>query len=76
MKNPSTTKEKYKKKSSNTNTRKSPYPPNFSMIAAKTTDPKNGASTWASGNQLCTPKRGILIKKAIIQNSLSKKKNL
>ncbi len=33
---------------------KKPYPPIFSMMAASTTEPPVGASTWASGNQVCT----------------------
>ena len=34
--------------------RRKPYPPIFSMIAASTTEPPVGASTCASGNQVCT----------------------
>ncbi len=34
--------------------RRKPYPPIFSMMAASTTEPPVGASTCASGNQVCT----------------------
>ena len=33
---------------------KKPYPPIFNKIAANITEPGVGASTWASGNQVCT----------------------
>ena len=33
---------------------KKPYPPIFSMMAANTTEPPVGASTCASGSQVCT----------------------
>lgn len=46
-----------------------PYPPSFSRIAARIIDPAIGASTWAFGSHRCTPYRGILIMKAIIQAS-------
>lgn len=32
-----------------------PYPPSFSRIAARIMEPAMGASTWAFGNQRCTP---------------------
>lgn len=32
-----------------------PYPPSFRRMAASTMDPATGASTWAFGNQRCTP---------------------
>lgn len=35
-------------------TRIIPYVPNFNKIPALITDPPVGASTWASGNQICT----------------------
>ena len=34
------------------------------MIAASTTEPPVGASTWASGNQVCTGHIGTLTAKA------------
>ena len=34
--------------------RKKPYAPSFSVIAASTIEPPVGASTCASGNQVCT----------------------
>jgi len=37
-----------------------PYVPNFNNNTAKRTDPNVGASTWASGNQICNGKSGIL----------------
>lgn len=37
-----------------------PYPPSFSRMAARIMEPGIGASTWAFGNQRCTPYRGIL----------------
>ena len=42
----------------------SPKVPIFSMTPASTTDPGVGASTWASGNQVCSGKIGTLIAKA------------
>ncbi len=44
--------------------RKKPYPPIFSMMAANTTDPPVGASTCASGSQVCTGNIGTLTAKA------------
>ena len=41
-----------------------PYPPIFNMIAARITEPPVGASTCASGNQVCTGHMGILTAKA------------
>src|ERR1700757_5212983 len=40
--------------------RKNPYPPILSRIAARMTDPAVGASTWASGSQVCTGHIGSL----------------
>ena len=34
--------------------RRKPYPPIFNMMAASTTEPPVGASTCASGSQVCT----------------------
>jgi hypothetical protein len=42
----------------------SPYLPNFKRIAAKTMDPKTGASTWALGSHTWTPNIGNLTAKA------------
>ena len=39
--------------------RRKPYAPSFSMIAASTTEPPVGASTWASGSQVWTGHIGI-----------------
>lgn len=39
------------------------YEPNFNKIPAKITEPGVGASTWASGNQICKGNIGILIAK-------------
>src|SRR6478672_5510238 len=39
--------------------RRNPYPPILSRIAARTTEPAVGASTWASGSQVCTGHIGI-----------------
>ena len=39
---------------------KKPYPPILSMMAASTTEPPVGASTCASGNQVCTGHIGTL----------------
>ena len=44
--------------------RRKPYPPSFSMIAARITEPPVGASTCASGNHVCTGTIGILTAKA------------
>src|ERR1700735_521857 len=38
-------------------------PPIFGRIAARTTEPAVGASTWASGSQVCTGHIGILTAK-------------
>src|SRR5262249_325723 len=43
--------------------RKKPYPPIFRRIAARITDPAVGASTWASGSQVCTGHIGIFTAK-------------
>ena len=40
--------------------RRKPYPPIFSMIAARITEPPVGASTCASGNHVCTGNIGTL----------------
>ena len=37
-----------------------PYPAILRRIAARITDPAVGASTWASGNHVCTGHIGIL----------------
>lgn len=50
--------------------RSSPYPPNFSKIAAKIIDPSKGASTWAFGNHKCVKYIGILIKNAVIKGKI------
>src|SRR6201990_3158998 len=39
--------------------RRKPYPPIFKRIAARITEPAVGASTWASGSQVCTGHIGI-----------------
>src|SRR3954454_22923836 len=39
--------------------RRKPYPPIFSRIAARITEPAVGASTWASGSQVWTGHIGI-----------------
>ena len=44
--------------------RRKPYPPIFSMMAARMTEPPVGASTWASGSQVCTGHIGTLTAKA------------
>src|SRR3954468_10866314 len=43
--------------------RRKPYPPIFNRIAARITEPAVGASTWASGNQVCTGHIGIFTAK-------------
>src|SRR5438477_1413500 len=43
--------------------RKKPYPPIFNRIAARITEPAVGASTWASGSQVCTGHIGIFTAK-------------
>src|ERR1700751_2239055 len=40
-------------------TPRKPYPPIFKRIAARTTEPAVGPSTWASGSQVCTGHIGI-----------------
>jgi hypothetical protein len=67
------------KKGSN-NKRSIAYEPNFNKIPAKITDPGVGASTWASGNQICKGITGILTenpkkKKIQIKNWRDSKKN-
>jgi len=44
--------------------RMKPYEPIFSSTAARMTDPAVGASTWASGSQVCTGHIGTLIANA------------
>ena len=44
-----------------------PYPPSFSKIAARIMDPAIGVSTWALGIPRCTPYKGILTIKVMIQ---------
>src|SRR6266849_4744243 len=39
--------------------RRKPYPPILSRMAARMTEPAVGASTWASGSQVCTGHIGI-----------------
>jgi hypothetical protein len=46
-----------------------PYLPSFSRIAARTTEPAIGASTWALGSQRWRPYSGIFTMKAIIHAS-------
>ncbi len=46
-----------------------PYHPSISRMAARIIDPAIGASTWALGSHRCTPYRGILTMKAMIQAS-------
>src|SRR3954452_19898995 len=43
--------------------RKNPYPTIFNRIAARITEPAVGASTCASGNQVCTGHIGIFTAK-------------
>src|SRR5437764_4329049 len=43
--------------------RRKPYPPIFSRIAARITEPAVGASTCASGSQVCTGHIGIFTAK-------------
>src|SRR5215469_13049392 len=40
--------------------RRKPYPPIFNRIPARITEPAVGASTWASGSQVCTGHIGSL----------------
>ncbi len=44
--------------------RRMPYPPIFSSTPARITEPAVGASTWASGSQVCTGNIGTLMAKA------------
>ena len=46
---------------SNKSRRIKPYPPSFSSIPASKTDPATGASTCASGNQICIGIIGIFM---------------
>src|SRR5471030_3206323 len=39
--------------------RRKPYPPIFRRMPARITEPAVGASTWASGSQVCTGHIGI-----------------
>ena len=43
--------------------RRKPYPPIFKRMAARITEPAVGASTCASGNQVCTGHIGIFTAK-------------
>src|SRR5207247_7643484 len=45
--------------------RTKPYAPTFTVIAASTTEPPVGASTCASGSQVCTGHIGTLTAKAM-----------
>ena len=45
--------------------RTSPYVPSLSLRTASRTDPTVGASTWASGSQICSGNSGILAAQAI-----------
>ncbi|MNL09917.1 hypothetical protein D3C87_1306960 [compost metagenome] len=45
-------------------TRMMPYPPIFNKIPANMIDTGVGASTWASGNQVCSGTMGTLMAKA------------
>ena len=47
----------------------SPYPPNFSKMAARIIDPATGASTWAFGSHKWNPYIGIFTKKATIDSA-------
>ena len=42
-----------------------PYVPSLSLRTARRTDPTVGASTWASGSQMCSGNSGIFAAKAI-----------
>ena len=44
--------------------RRKPYVPIFSMTPARMIEPPVGASTWASGSQVCSGKSGTLMAKA------------
>src|SRR3990172_12604976 len=41
--------------------RRRPYPPSFRRIPARITDPPVGASTWASGSQVCSGHVGSFV---------------
>src|SRR5580693_6653837 len=43
--------------------RRKPYPPIFKRTPARITEPAVGASTWASGSQVCTGHIGIFTAK-------------
>src|SRR5260221_12808715 len=43
--------------------RRKPYPPIFNRMPARITEPAVGASTWASGSQVCTGHIGNLTAK-------------
>src|SRR5580658_1934789 len=43
--------------------RRKPYPPIFKRMPARITEPAVGASTWASGSQVCTGHIGIFTAK-------------
>src|SRR6516162_9351515 len=43
--------------------RRKPYSPIFKSMAARITEPAVGASTWASGSQVCTGHIGIFTAK-------------
>ncbi len=44
--------------------RRNPYVPIFSRMPARITEPAVGASTWASGSQVCSGNSGTLIANA------------
>ena len=44
--------------------RRKPYVPIFSRMPARITDPAVGASTWASGSQVCSGNNGTLMANA------------
>ena len=44
--------------------RSMPYPPIFSRTPARITEPAVGASTWASGSQVCSGNIGTLMANA------------
>jgi len=44
--------------------RRKPYAPSLSSTAARMTEPPVGASTCASGSQVCSGKSGTLMRKA------------
>ena len=45
--------------------RMSPYPPSFRRTPARITEPPVGASTWASGSQVCNGHVGSFVPKAM-----------